>query len=291
MKSSLFTVVWMLVATTSFTLMAFLIKMLSNDFTVADILFIRSSAAVFLVLAIYLVGNFRLRTTALRIHIRRSMFGLFSMATWYYTLGVLPMGVSVTLNYMSPLFLSGILFFQSESKNRPSPWQFFYILIGLVGVMLMLNPFGEAMHQDNLIPICLGLLAAFVAALAFKDVKVLKEAAQNEWQMVFYFSLIAALISFPFTAIVRFQFHENVSLYGYLSVAGFLGAIGQFGVSKAFGTGNQIVAASLQYLSVIFSLLLAWAVLGETVSSQQLMGIVIVIFSALLTIIQPKLTH
>lgn len=291
MNSSLFTVVWMLVATTSFTLMAFIIKMLSKEFTVADILFIRSFAAVLFVWAIYLFGNFRLRTTSLGIHIRRSLFGLFSMATWYYTLGVLPMGVSVTLNYMSPLFLSGLLFFQSENKNRPSPWELFYILIGLVGVVLMLNPFGEGMHQDNLMPICLGMLAAFVAALAFKDVKALKEAAQNEWQMVFYFSLIAAVFSLPFTSIVRFQFHENVALYGYLSLAGFLGAVGQFGVSKAFGSGSQIVAASLQYLSVIFSLSLAWAVLGETVSIQQLMGIVVVIFSALLTIIQPKISH
>ncbi|MEJ8826172.1 DMT family transporter [Variovorax humicola] len=280
----MYSVAWMLLATSSFTLMAFIIKLQSPKFSVADILFLRSTSSIAFVLGLNLFFRFRLRTRVFSVHARRSICGLVSMSTWYYTLGVLPMGVSVTLNYMSPLFLGLILYWVGGQQSRPTRSELAFVLLGFFGVLIMLNPFGSTLGASDVLPVLLGVAAAFVAALAFKDVRALKNAGENEWQMVFYFSMTAALFSFPLTSLARLEFTAQPVGYVLLGVAGIFGALGQFGVSKAFGSGSQIVSASLQYLSVVFSLLLSWLVLDERVSIAQVSGIALITCAAVMTI-------
>ena len=282
------TVAWMLLATGSFTLMAYIIKIQSGNFGILDILFYRSIASVAWVLVLYSLLRFPLRTRVFPVHVRRSLCGMVAMGTWYYTLGVLPMGVSVTLNYMSPLFLALILFFAGAKEERPGGRDLTYILLGFLGVACILDPLGADLSRRDALAVLCGVAAAFVAALAFKDVKILKRAGENEWQMVFYFSLTSAGMAYPLTSVARLDFSGPPSGYMALLLAGVLGALGQFAVSKAFGAGNQMVAASMQYLSVIFSLLLSWYALGETVSGSQLLGIAIIVASALLTVLSRK---
>jgi S-adenosylmethionine uptake transporter len=206
------------------------------------------------------------------------------MATWYYTLGVLPMGISVTLNYLSPLFLGLILFLFDRTSGRPSFKELAFVVLGFIGVVVLMNPFATTLNGNNIFPIVLGTLAAIVSALAFKDVRVLKNSGQNEWQMVFYFSAMGTVLSFPFTSFARLDPSGDLTGIVALVLAGLFGALGQLGVSKAFGSGDQITAASFQYLSVVFSLLLSWAVLDETVSIVQLAGISIIVIAAIFTI-------
>ncbi len=281
----MYSVLWMLLSTISFTLMAFIIKLQTKHFSVPDILFVRSAASIVFVLLLQQLLRFPLRTQVFSIHARRSLFGMVSMSTWYYTLGVLPMGVSVTLNYLSPLFLGLIMYGLDRSGSRPTRTEIVFIVLGFVGVIVLLNPFGSALRANDVLPVLLGVVAAVIAALAFKDVRVLKKAGQNEWQMVFYFSTVATVLSLPLTSFARLEFGGNLQGFFFLTLAGVLGALGQWGVSKAFGSGDQIVAASLQYMSVIFSLLLSWLALGEAVSLAQLCGIVIIVTAAILTIV------
>jgi S-adenosylmethionine uptake transporter len=276
-------VLWMLLSTISFTLMAFIIKLQTKYFSIPDILFVRSATSMVFVLMLQNFLHFALRTQVFGIQVRRSFFGLVSMSTWYYTLGVLPMGVSVTLNYLSPLFLGLIIYCFDRSGRRPTGIELAFIVLGFTGVIILLNPFESNLQVNDALPVSLGVVAALIAALAFKDVRVLKEAGQNEWQMVFWFSSIVAVLSLPFTSFAQLESSGNIQGLLFLMLAGVLGALGQWGVSKAFGSGDQIVAASLQYLSVIFSLLLSWLALGETVSLFQLFGIVIIVTAAILT--------
>lgn len=152
----MYSVFWMLLSTLSFTLMAFIIKLQTKNFSIADILFVRSAASVGFVLLLHLYLHFPLRTRVLGIHARRSVYGLVSMSTWYYTLGVLPMGVSVTLNYLSPLFLGHILYFFNASTSRPTLAELALIVLGLAGVIALLNPFGGGLRTDDAIPVCSG---------------------------------------------------------------------------------------------------------------------------------------
>lgn len=279
-----FTALWMLLATSAFTLMAFIIKLQSARMPVADLLFVRCASSALLVLACQPLLGFALRSRAIGLHVRRGVCGLVAMAIWYHTLGVLPMAVSVTLNYMSPLFLGLVLLATDRGAQQPSAAELACLALGFVGVVVLLNPMGTGAGPRG--AIALGVLGAAMAALAFKDVRALKTAGENEWQMVFFFSLVAALGALPFTALVRLDTSAGLTSHAWVVLAGLLGALGQWGVSKAFGSGDAVVAASMQYLSVVMSLGLSWLALGEAVSAQALAGVAMIVAAAVLTVWQ-----
>ncbi|MBL0920476.1 MAG: DMT family transporter [Hydrogenophaga sp.] len=273
---------WMLMATGCFTLMALIIKLQSARFGVGDLLFLRLAFSAAWVLLLQPFARFDLRTNALGMHARRAAFGCLAMGAWYHTLAVLPMGISVTLNYMSPLFLALLL---RLDKNRlaasPTVGQAALLGAGFVGVLVMMNPFGAPAAPGQAMAFVIGIAGALFGAMAFKDVKALKSAGQNEWQMVFYFSLLGALMALPFARVLHTPSSASVFDVLLLALAGLLGALGQLGVSKAFGRGDPMVPASLQYMSVVFSIALGWLVFHEQVTLLRLSGMALVIAAAI----------
>jgi S-adenosylmethionine uptake transporter len=275
---------WMLIATGCFSLMALISKLQAAHFGVGDLLFLRllfSSAWVVLLQARL---KFSLRPDAALGHARRAAFGCLAMGAWYFTLGRLPMGVSVTLNYMSPLFLAMLLHWGADRPTRPGKAQTALLAAGFAGVVLMMNPFAAAPSASQWLAYGIGMSGAVFGAMAFKDVKALKQAGQSEWQMVFYFSLFGALFSLPFTRGLQLLNTGQGSDWAMLGLAGLLGSLGQLGVSKAFGRGDPMVPASVQYMSVVFALMLGWALFDERPDGPRLAGTVLVVATAIGTI-------
>lgn len=272
---------WMLTATGCFSLMALIIKLQAAHFGVAELLFLRLlfSAAWVLLLQRWL--GFSLRPDAAPKHARRAAFGSLAMGAWYFTLSTLPMGVSVTLNYLSPIFLGLLLHLGADRQARPGRAQTALIAAGFGGVVLMMNPFGAPLAAGQWLAYAIGMGGALFGALAFKDVKALKQAGQSEWQMVFYFSLFGALLALPFTRPHQLLSKGDGSDFLMLALAGLLGALGQLGISKAFGRGDPMVPASLQYMSVVFAVVLGWTLFGERLDAPRLAGMALVIAAAL----------
>lgn len=274
-------VLWMLLASGCFTLMALIIKLQSAHFGVGDLLFLRLACSAAWVLLLQRFMRFGLRTTALGLHARRAAFACLAMGAWYHTLGVLPMSVSVTLNYMSPLFLGALLHLDKHHENGPTARQAALLGLGFIGVLIMMNPFGAAMDKGQALAFAIGLAGALCGAMAFKDVKRLKAADQNEWQMVFYFCLLGTLFSLPFTRVLHAPVNAGVNDFLLLALAGLLGAWGQLGVSKAFGRGDPMIPASLQYTSVVLSLLLGWLWFREALDARRVVGMAVVVMAAI----------
>ncbi len=273
---------WMLMASACFTLMALIIKQQSDHFGVGDLLFLRLACSAGWVLLLQRLMRFPLRTTAIGLHARRAAFGCVAMGAWYHTLGSLPLGVSVTLNYMSPLFLGLLLHLDKDRWSAPTTRQTALLCVGFIGVLLMMNPFGTSMDMGHPAgAFAIGVLGALFGAMAFKDVKSLKAVGQNEWQMVFYFCLLGALLSLPFTRVLHTITTAGIGDFALLALAGWLGAWGQLGVSKAFGRGDPMVPASLQYTSVVLSLAIGWLLFQEQLGAQRMAGMAVVVAAAM----------
>lgn len=280
MASSMFSALWMLGATGCFTFMALVIKLLSDRFGVGDLLFLRLACSALWVLLFQQVIGFNLRTRATGLHLRRAACGCVAMAAWYHTLGTLPMGISVTLNYMSPLFLGALLHLTRAQDAAPTRKQICMLGLGFAGVVLMMNPFETGLEAAHLSAYGVGIMGAMFGAMAFRDVKVLKAAGETEWQMVFYFSLLGAALSLPFTQLQHLPEIGNRTDAWQMLLAGLLGAIGQLCVSKAFTQGDPMVPAAIQYTSVVFSALLGWLVFQELMDFHRLAGMTLVVVAA-----------
>lgn len=273
---------WTLAATLSFSLMAVFVKYAASHYSAHEILFYRSSISVALIGSFAAWRRYRVFTPHWRAHSRRAGCGTFSIGVWYYTLSVLPIATSVTLNSTSPIFigvLSAVAAYRAGQRRAPNPMQYVSLAVGFAGVVILLNP---SASSDHLWPGILGLFGAFMAALGNQDVKRLVLLGEPEWRLVFYFSLYSALLSFVIMLFSEMHSHTLTGVLLLLAVSIF-GTLGQLAVSRAYGHGNVLLSASLQYSSVLFSACWGMALWGEYISLRGWAGISIVIAASIVS--------
>ncbi len=277
---------WMLVAALSFATMAACVKSLSGEYSSAEILFYRCLISAVIVAAWALTRGHRLSTPHWSEHLRRAVFGAGAMGAWYYTLGVLPIATSVTLNYTSPIFVGLLTAYAGWRGHEKTVRKLSYIalVLGFLGVLIMLTPSANADQTEHIL---VGLLGAFVAALSFKDVRRLASLGETEIRMVFYFCLFASI----FAAVpMSLQPIQSLSLsgVGVLCVIGLLGVIGQLAVSYAFGHGDVLLSASLQYTGVVFATLIGFFVWNEILPMEKQFGIAAIVIAGVLSAVAAK---
>lgn len=277
---------WMLVATLSFAVMAACVKQLSDAYSTGEILFYRCLISAILVAMYAKATQSTLWTPYWREHGRRACFGASAMGAWYYTLGVLPLATSVTLNYASPIFVGVLTAYAALRRGDRSDQKMAYlaIAIGFGGVCLLLNPSAEMTQAPA---IMIGLLGALVAALSFRDVRRLAELGESEVRMVFYFCIFAAVFAAIPMALQELHTHTRLGML-FLFVIGVCGTVGQFAVSRAFGLGHVLLSAALQYTGVVFAALIGFWVWEETLPFEKLLGIATIVFAGILSVVAAK---
>lgn len=277
---------WMLVSTLSFALMAASVKFISSHYNVAEILFYRFFiSAVVVALFAFLRKNVLL-TPHWKEHGRRACFGASAMAAWYYTLATLPLAMSSTLNYSSPIFLGALTAYYAvrSGVHTFSKLAYFSLALGFIGVLILLKPTADINQSSDIL---LGLAGAFMAALSFKDVKLLATLGETETRMVFYFCIFGTVFSAVPMAVQPMHSHTFEG-FTVLVAIGLLGALGQFAVSRAFGVGNVLLSAALQYSGVIFATLIGIVVWDEVLPFEKMFGIATIVLAGILSAISAK---
>jgi S-adenosylmethionine uptake transporter len=71
-------------------------------------------------------------------------------------------------------------------------------------------------------------------------------------------------------------------------VIGLLGVIGQLAVSYAFGHGDVLLSASLQYTGVVFATLIGFFVWNEILPMEKQFGIAAIVIAGVLSAVAAK---
>ena len=196
---------------------------------------------------------------------------------------MLPLATAVTLNYTSPLFL--IVLTMLVFKERFHAPLAFAIALGFSGMVLLLQP---ALERDQIIPGLIGLISGLFAGIAMLNVRQLGVMGEPEWRVVFYFSLIASLVSG--CAMLLGTIHP-VSATGLLILIG-LGSsatLAQLAMTRAYRTGKTQVVGSLSYSTVVFASLFGMILWGEALPLTGWMGMALIIAGGMLSLkLAPK---
>jgi S-adenosylmethionine uptake transporter len=271
----------MLVSTLSFALMAACVKLISSQYNVAEILFYRFFISALVAVLFARSQNHSLLTPHWKEHGRRACFGTTAMAAWYYTLSVLPLATSSTLNYTSPIFVGVLTALAAKRAGIHTVGKLAYLALGLgfMGVLILLRPTADV---DQTSDILIGLAGAFVAALSFRDVRRLAQLGEPEARMVLYFCLFGGIFSAVPMLLQPIHSHTTEGLAALICI-GLLGSIGQFAVSRAFGKGNVLLSAALQYTGVIFATLIGMFAWGEVLPVEKMLGIATIVCAGVLS--------
>lgn len=269
---------WMLVAGLLFACMSALVKYSAPHFSSSELVFYRSFFGLLIVYGMLRQQRITLHTGHWREHLWRGLSGTLAMMLFFYCITVLPLATAITLNYTSSLFLSALTVWVLKEKfHAPLSSS---LAIGFVGVVLLLHP---TLVQDQLVPGLLGLISGVLAGVALLNVRQLGLLGESGMRVVFYFNLIATLVSGAW--MLQYPLHPVVlnDLFQLVAI-GACATFAQLAMTRAYRTGQTLVVGSLAYSTIVFSALFGLLFWGELLSLSAWFGIALIIASGMLSL-------
>lgn len=187
--------IWATMAALSFAVMMLSVRYMEGKFDAFEIVFFRALIGLFMVIPLVSRSGVRaLKTTKLPLHIVRTLFALFAMATLYYALAVIPVAQAIALTFLIPLFTTmaaGLVLRESVGIHRWSA-----TLVGFAGAMVIIRPG----ILEISVPVIFVVLSSALYAGAWSSVKILTRtdspAITVFWMNVMMVPLTAIPVAF-----------------------------------------------------------------------------------------------
>lgn len=259
-----------------FAVMGLGVKLLSRSLGNASIVFFRNLIAILALLPWALRrGPGELRTHKLPEHLVRSLAGLAAMYLFFFAIAHMRLADAVLLNYSVPLFTPMIAFAWLGERVPDGLWR--ALLLGLIGIVLVLKP-GPGLFQP--VALC-AIVSAMFAALAQVGVRRLT-STEPVTRIVFYFSLISALVSAP-PVLLRWRAPEP-DAWALIVAMGVAATAGQMLLTRSYAQAPAAQVGPFIYASVPFAALLDGIVLGGWPDPWSVVGAVCVAGAGILTL-------
>ncbi|MHA7886462.1 DMT family transporter [Roseicyclus sp.] len=268
------------------------IKLLSGDYPLHQMVFVRSGIGLAICLALLRAegGVALLRTDRPLLHGLRAGLIVTANMLFFAALSVMPLGVATALFFVAPLFITLLaipVLGEPVGRHRIGA-----IVVGFVGVGVMMAPgvdWGAIGRASLLLPV---LAAACYAGMQVLTRKLGARSAASA--MAIYIQSAFLLVSLGFFVVAGDgRFADGVEhpaavfllrawvwpaagdwwLFGLLGVMS--GAIG-YCLSMAYKHGTASVVASYEYVALPLAIFWGWAIFGEVPRPVVWLGIALI---------------
>ncbi|NRZ59683.1 drug/metabolite transporter (DMT)-like permease [Clostridium beijerinckii] len=217
-------------------------------------------------------GNFFGQKNNQKTLLLRSIFGTLGILFNFYSIDKLVLSDANMLNKLSPFFV--IIFSGIFLKEKVNIKQIIAIIIAFIGTLFIIKP---SLNLE-IMPAIAGILGGVTAAAAYTCVRSLSGKEHPE-TIVFYFSFISSVITFPLMII----YYENMNIMQliYLLLAGIFASLGQFGITLAYKYAPAKEISIFDYTNIIFSAIISLCLFGILPDYLSLIGYVVIFSSSL----------
>jgi S-adenosylmethionine uptake transporter len=277
---------WMLVATFVFAIMGVCVKLASSLYSTAEIVMYRGVIGVAFMLLLIRLQHGTYKTAFPLQHLWRGVVGVAAIWIWFYAIGILPLSMAMTLNYMSPIWMATILFIAGWRRHqRASRGILVAIGASFIGVVILLQP---SMRADQWLGGLGGLISGILSATAYLQVRQLGLLGEPEYRVVFYFSATGLLGGLAGTLLTP-ALHDGAVLWHAHSIRGIAlllamglsAVLAQIAMTRAYRLGNTLVTANLQYSGIIFSSFWGVVLWNDTLGWPGWLGIALILCSGI----------
>lgn len=152
---------WMIGALTSFCLMAVGARELNGQISVFQILFFRSIVGLLVLLPIILLSKRRgfLFPKRLNLHVVRNLFHFAGQYGWFLGIGLLPLATVFAIEFTVPFWT--IIISYLFLKESITVKKIIAVLLGILGVIVIVQPSLEVAHYGSLIVLGAAICYAF----------------------------------------------------------------------------------------------------------------------------------
>lgn len=259
---------WAVLTAVSFAIMMTSVRSMEGKFDAFEIVFFRAIVGLFMVIP--LVSRFgigALKTTRMPMHVVRTLFGLFAMATLYYALADIPVAQVIALTFLIPLFTTvaaGVVLGETVGIHR---WA--ATLVGFAGAIVIIRP-GVA---EISLPVLLVVLSSALYAGSWSSVKILTRT-DSAAVTVFWLNVLMV----PLTAIplIFLWVTPDWSDAPALLVMALSGWSAHFCQARAFEKSDASAVMPFDFLRLPLGVLFGYVLFGELIDMWTWGGAVII---------------
>jgi drug/metabolite transporter (DMT)-like permease len=272
-------IVYVLGASATFTVGSALVKALTAEFPVLEIVMFRSVVA-FVAMLPMIIRHGGLSALATRRpvgHAMRTVYGFIGTVTSVYGFGVLPLVTVTALGFAMPLFLT--ILSVPLLGERVGPRRASAVLVGLGGVLIMLRPWHVDADSMPLGAVAIVLAGVVTWSLSMINIRQMGDAGEKNVTIVAWYSLgTAALAAFgciaEWVTPSPWQFVVLVS-------AGLFSGLAQLLMTEGYRAAETTLVAPFEYGAIIYATVLGIAIWGEWPDVWSLAGVAVLIASGL----------
>jgi drug/metabolite transporter (DMT)-like permease len=254
-------ILYMLLSALISALNGSLVKILSDDLSALEIVFFRNMIGIFLILYALRHTPAKLEGGKFYLLFARGFLGFMAMILFFYTITTIPLGEAITLNKTSPLFVTLLAFYLLGEKLQFTT--ILALVIGFIGVILVVKPFGISFSYEHII----GVLGGFFAAAAYTTIKKIKDIYDSRVIVLSFVSvgtllpallfLIAPYVDLPMALkflVPEFIMPSGVKIWLIIAFMAFISTLSQWLLTKAYSAKRLSVVGVISYTNIPFAI-------------------------------------
>ena len=257
-----------------------LIKTLVGDFSVFQIVFMRSiSSSIIIVPILFYVKNQKNIFAQFQANLIRIVLSFMAISIQFFTISNIQLAQVSTIGYLRPSIMSIFAYFILSEKQSRGRW--LVLIIGFLSILLVFSPEKTSIQFIAL----LALLGSCCGSLSTIFQKFLSKKF-SEIQLMVWYSVGISILSFPFCLYTWKEVSLNELIFMVLT--GLLATSAQYFYIKAFSLSQASFLAPIQYFHIIPVLIIGYLIFNEIPSYQTLIGALIIILSLIGLLIWEK---
>jgi len=242
--------------------------------------FFRNFVALVIALVVFAGEKFKVEGQGLHLNfvslfllLLRATLGTVGIFANFYALSHITIAEGQTLNKTAPFFtvLFAWLFLGEKTSRR----QLFPLALAFLGVVLIAKP---GFAGSAAFPLAMGLLGGICAGGAYACVRALRRRSVDPALIILFFSAFSCLSSVPFMVAGFDPMTWRQVLILFCAGAG--AALGQFGITLAYGFAAPREIAVYDYSNILFTAALGLVFFGQVPDFWSLIGFVAILFAA-----------
>lgn len=225
-------------------------KFLSDSMDPIEIVFYRNLLGILIILVSLKKVSTTFDTSKMHLLFLRGLFGALAMVLFFYTIATIPLGEAVVLNKTSPFFVTILAYYLM--KEGISLQTFFALIIGFVGIVFIVKPFGIELSIEHI----LGVLGGFFAAAAYATIKKIREIYDARIIMLSFMGvgILIPIGLFLFTPYAHFQMHTNPVVWGLVGAMAIISTGSQWFLTRAYSLSKASIIGVVSYSSIPFAI-------------------------------------
>lgn len=250
---------------------ALLVRVLTKDFHVFQVVFMYSfTALLFLLPWAFNKGTTSLKSNKPRAHFLRGILGFASFAFWVKGLSLIPLADAAALAQSTPLLttlLAILLLSEPISKNRIAP-----LLVGFIGAIIILRPGTTAFDYGSLFIVGAVVVRAISDIISKKLVKI--DSAKIN---VLYLFIFMTILSFPLASMDwKAPTSEHIPI---IIILGITSSATILSMMKAYEYEDLSVLMPFSFIGLLSMFCAGYIAFNEVVDKFTLIGGTIIILS------------